>query len=156
MSVSLELLGEATAEVRGAVEIGLTEHAVAAGAPTRDVRALSVIARDSSSKMVGALLGRTVWGWLHVKELWVDESHRHKGIGRKLMAAAEQVAIERGCHGSYLDTFDFQSVPFYRQLGYSTMGTLEDFPLGHTRFFLHKRLKSLAPPNNSLERSRDP
>jgi len=141
MSFSLEVLGEVTAEIRDAVEVGLTEHALAAGAPTRDVRALSVIARDSASNVVGALLGRTVWGWLQVKELWVDESHRRKGIGRRLMAAAEQVAIERGCHGVYLDTFDFQAAPFYRRLGYSSIGSLEDFPLGHTRFFLQKRLK---------------
>jgi hypothetical protein len=56
------------------------------------------------------------------------------------MLSAEKAALERGCNGCYLDTFDFQAVPFYSRLGYSTIGTLRNFPAGHTRFFMEKRL----------------
>ena len=56
------------------------------------------------------------------------------------MEAAEAAAISRACHASYLDTFDFQAVPFYQNRGYSIIGALENFPIGHTRFFLEKRL----------------
>lgn len=139
MTFSLELVGEAPAVIRVAVESGLAEHARISGVPSREVLPLSVIARDGNSQVTGALLGRTVWGWLHVSELWVSELHRHRGIGRSLMLAAEAVAVQRRCHACDLDTFDFQAVAFYQKLGYSIIGALEDFPLGHTRFFLQKR-----------------
>jgi ribosomal protein S18 acetylase RimI-like enzyme len=142
--VALELLDEVPAEVRGAAEAGLAAHAQAAGVSSREVMPLCVIARASDSSVIGALAARTVWGWLHISELWVDESHRNAGIGRNLMRMAESAAVKRGCHGCYLDTFDFQAVDFYRRLGYSILGTLEDFPIGHRRYFLQKRLPGTA------------
>jgi hypothetical protein len=54
------------------------------------------------------------------------------------MARAEEEAIRRGCCHAYLDTFDFQAPGFYRKLGYSEWGVLEDFPPGHQRIFLKK------------------
>lgn len=40
----------------------------------------------------------------------------------------------------YLDTFDFQARPFYERHGYEVFGTLDDYPPGHSRFFLRKDL----------------
>jgi hypothetical protein len=49
-------------------------------------------------------------------------------------------AIRRGCRGAYLDTFSYQARPFYEKLGYAVFGTLDDYPPGHQRFFMRKRL----------------
>jgi ribosomal protein S18 acetylase RimI-like enzyme len=147
MRISLEVLGEASDELRKIVETGLADHNTSSNVPPRDVRPLSVVARSDGTSVVGAVLGRTVWGWLHVSELWVAERYRRKGIGRSLMTAAERAAVERGCHAAYLDTFDFQGVSFYELLGYSRIGALENFPSGHTRFFLQKRLMTPVRPD---------
>jgi hypothetical protein len=56
------------------------------------------------------------------------------------MTAIEQLAIERGCLHSYLDTFSFQARPLYEQLGYKVFGTLENHPKGHSHYFLKKIL----------------
>lgn len=61
---SLEIGTDVPAEIRAAVESGLAQHAHSAGAPTRDVLPLSAIARDADSRVIGALIARTVWGWL--------------------------------------------------------------------------------------------
>ncbi len=152
MRVSLEVLGEASDELRKIVEIGLADHNTSSKVPPRDVRHLSVVARSDGTSVMGALLGRTVWGWLHISELWVAERYRRRGIGHSLMTAAERAAVERGCHAAYLDTFDFQAVSFYERLGYATVGALEDCPVGHTRFFLQKRFTTPVRPNKPLER----
>jgi ribosomal protein S18 acetylase RimI-like enzyme len=152
MRISLEVLGEASDELRRIVEIGLADHTSSSNVPPRVVRPLSVVARSDGTAVMGALLGRTVWGWLHIQELWVAEGYRRQGIGRRLMTAAETAAIQGGCSAAYLDTFDFQALSFYEVLGYSTMGVLEHFPFGHTRFFLQKRLITPVQPKEPLER----
>jgi hypothetical protein len=37
-----------------------------------------------------------------------------------------------------LDTYSFQARGFYERLGYAVFGTLDDYPPGQSRIFLHK------------------
>ncbi len=73
--------------------------------------------------------------------LWVADVVRGQGHGGRLLAAAEAYALERGCIGVFLDTFSFQARPFYERNGYGVFATLADYPPGHERCFLRKRLK---------------
>ncbi|MDB6122742.1 MAG: family N-acetyltransferase [Pedosphaera sp.] len=101
-------------------------------------RDLVVLSR-LGGELVGGLIGYTHWDWLFVKQLWVAEAVRRTGVGSSLMRAAEDEARVRGCLHAHCDTFDFQALPFYQRLGYSVFGRLDDYPAGHTRYFLHKR-----------------
>lgn len=98
-----------------------------------------VIVSRHSDQIVGSVLAYTHWNWLFVKHLWVAEAYRKLGLGRNLMQAAEREAVSRGCIHAHLDTFDFQARPFYEKLGYQMFGQLQDYPTGHTRYFLCKR-----------------
>jgi hypothetical protein len=53
---------------------------------------------------------------------------------------AEAEAVRRGCHGAQLDTYSFQAQGFYEKLGYAVFGIVEDYPSGHSRIYLSKRL----------------
>jgi hypothetical protein len=44
---------------------------------------LSVIVRNENGEIIGGLLGRTYWGWLHINTIWVEKHFRQKGIGEK-------------------------------------------------------------------------
>ena len=101
-------------------------------------RDLTVLSRHDG-EIVGGLLGYTAWNWLFVKQLWVADAFRRRGLGRSLMRAAEHEARSRGCLHAHCDTFDFQALPFYQKLGYHIFGQLDDYPVGHTRYFLQKR-----------------
>lgn len=90
--------------------------------------------------LVGGLIGATVWQWLAVRLLWVDPAHRGAGHGRRLLAAAEAEARERGCQHARLNTFSFQAAGFYERCGYRQVLALEDFPHGHQRLFYVKSL----------------
>jgi GNAT superfamily N-acetyltransferase len=110
-----------------------------------DGRALVIGVRDhdageAEAPVIGGLWGSTSYGYLHIDMLIVPESLRGTGLGTQLMQQAEEEAIRRGCHGSYLDTFDFQARGFYERLGYKVFGALEETPPGHTRYFLRKSL----------------
>lgn len=101
---------------------------------------LSIFVRNENGDIVGGLTGETYWNWLFVENLAIDESVRKSGIGTKLLKAAEEEAVKRGCHASYLDTFSFQARPFYEKQGYKLFGQLDEFPPGHARYFFWKKL----------------
>jgi GNAT superfamily N-acetyltransferase len=111
---------------------------------TQDYRLLAVLLRDTAGEVVGGLWGNTAYGWLFVELLFVPEALRGRRIGTDLMQRAEAEARSRGCHGAWLDTFQFQARGFYERNGYSCFGELEDFPRGHARYFMKKSLSGDA------------
>jgi GNAT superfamily N-acetyltransferase len=96
-------------------------------------RLLMIPIRDDAGVVVGRFWGRTLFQWLHVEMLFVPEPLRGLGVGSALMASAEAHARARGCRGAHVETFSFQAAPFYRKLGFSVFGVLEDSPPGHSR-----------------------
>jgi ribosomal protein S18 acetylase RimI-like enzyme len=139
MSVQIESELARTAETLATVQAGLRQYN-SSYVPREEYVDLTIVARDDRGEVVGAVLGETGRGWLHVDVVWVDERFRRQRIGSQLIEAAEAEAIRRGCHGAYLDTFSYQAKPFYEKLGYSVFGTLDDYPRGHQRFYMRKRL----------------
>jgi ribosomal protein S18 acetylase RimI-like enzyme len=91
-------------------------------------------------QVVGGLVGQTHWDWFFVHLLFVKEELRGRGYGHRLLTLAEEEARQRGARSVYLDTFSFQAPAFYEKHGYEVFGVLEDFPLGHQRYFLRKKL----------------
>lgn len=52
-------------------------------------------------------------------ELAVDEAHRRRGVGRALVAALRDLAVERGCYGMWVATDDdnVAAIRTYRSAG---------------------------------------
>jgi GNAT superfamily N-acetyltransferase len=94
---------------------------------------------------MGAALGESGRGWLHVSLVWVDEPFLRQQIGTRLLDAIEDEARRRGCRAAYLDTFSYQARPFYEARGYAVFGALDDYPMGRQRFFMRKALSTHAP-----------
>lgn len=103
-----------------------------------DVQPLAVEARGPAGDLLGGVSGRTVYQHFLIEVLWVAESERGSGLGRALMARAEDEARRRGCVGAQVDTLSFQAPGFYQKLGFSVIGEVPNFPPGHTRYFLFK------------------
>ena len=101
---------------------------------------LCFVLRASDQKIVGGLIGATYWNWLYIDLLFVKEELRGRGYGHRLLEMAEDEARNRGAKNVYLDTFSFQAPDFYTGHGYQVFGELQNFPTGHQRFFLTKRL----------------
>ena len=94
----------------------------------------------SDNDLIGGLVAETFMRWLSIDGLWVDEAHRGHGRATALLEEAEQEARRRGATDCVLDTFSFQAPGFYRKRGYVEFGRLEDFPAGHHRHYMTKRL----------------
>jgi GNAT superfamily N-acetyltransferase len=72
--------------------------------------------------------------------MWIKEEFRGHGYGQRLLELAEEKARELGARNAYLDTFSFQALDFYKKFGYQVFGELNDFPVGHQRYYLTKQL----------------
>lgn len=92
-------------------------------------------------QVLGGAYGDTHYGWLYLSLLWVVEELRGLGWGRSLLEHCEAEAAARGCHGAWVDTYEFQAPTFYEQLGYREFGRLDEFPPSSARLFFWKPLR---------------
>jgi GNAT superfamily N-acetyltransferase len=108
-------------------------------------RPLAVLLTDPrSGEIVGGLWGSTGWGYLYTDLLFIPEPLRQLRLGSKLILMAEEEAVRRGCHGAWVDTYDFQARGFYERLGYTVFGTLDGPPPIYPRFFMKKKLSKAS------------
>jgi GNAT superfamily N-acetyltransferase len=99
-----------------------------------------VEARSPRGKLLGGLQGMVYYEWLFIAYFWLSHDIRRGGLGKRMIDAAERHAEDLGCHGVWLDTFSWQARPFYEKQGYRLFGSLPDYPTGHARYFMTKRL----------------
>jgi GNAT superfamily N-acetyltransferase len=101
---------------------------------------LDVYVRDADGQVVGGLVGEFAFGWLVIRVLWLEASLRRRGIGTRILASAENAAIENGCHAAILDTMSFQAPAFYEKHGYVRVGVVDGYPGGAQQIFMRKEL----------------
>ena len=103
---------------------------------------LAVFVRDAAGHVVGGLLGHAKWRWVYVAKLWLPDGLRGLGVGTRVMRAIEEYARANDCLGIYLDTFEYQALPFYEKLGYAQFGVLDGYPPGYRQFHLFKTMRN--------------
>ena len=91
-------------------------------------------------RIVAGICGNTWGGTCELRQFWVHESQRHRGLGTKLFEAAEQEARRRGCTQIVLMTFSFQAPAFYERHGFEVIAVIDNHPHGHQNFLMRKRL----------------
>ena len=78
---------------------------------------ISLTARNEEGLLVGVLFGLTDFAyWLYVTDLGVDRNYERRGIGRRLMKEAHEIAGGEKDIAVYLIAND-KAVPFYEKCG---------------------------------------
>jgi ribosomal protein S18 acetylase RimI-like enzyme len=144
MTLRIERTFTPTAEDREAILAPLRSYNVSQAGDGASKLVAWLVRDEYSTEIVGGLYGRLFYRWLYIELLSVPEQARGQGMGSELMRAAETLAREEDCIGIWLDTFDFQAPEFYRRLGFTECGQIDDYPPGHKRFFFQKRLTESA------------
>lgn len=139
MTLRIEMTQEPSPEDREAILAPLRAYNFAQAGDGKS-ELLALLVRDDNDVILGGLYGRFFFQWLFIELLSVPDEARGQGMGSQLMKMAEDLARDKGCVGIWLDTFDFQAPQFYQKLGFSEVGQIADYPPGHRRFFLQKRL----------------
>lgn len=105
------------------------------------IKEIALFIKNDEGNRVAGLLAITWGNWMHIHSLWVDETLRRTGYGSRMLQAAEQEALIRGCQRVCVDTFSFQAREFYEKQGYRLQMTLEQIPLHHRQHYLVKYLE---------------
>jgi len=78
---------------------------------------ISLVARNAEGAIVGVLFGLTDYAyWLYVTDLGVDRAWVRRGVGRRLMKAAHEIAGGEKDIAVYLIANE-RAIPFYEKLG---------------------------------------
>ncbi|WBV42169.1 N-acetyltransferase [Pseudoroseomonas cervicalis] len=137
-----EFIADNAGPEAASVRAGLAAHRAAA-LPARPDSAggppVSLVWRDAGGRIRAGLIGDVTLDWLFIDKFWVDETLRGQGIGRRMLAAAEERARALGAVGAHLYTSSFQAPDFYRARGYAEIGRLRGRPAGHDRLWFAKR-----------------
>jgi GNAT superfamily N-acetyltransferase len=105
---------------------------------------LAVFARDDEV-VVGGVHGWTWGGCCELVTLWVSEPRRGQGLGRSLLARAEEAAASRGCGQVVVFTHDVQAPSLFLHAGYELVGEVDGYPAGGAAYWFRKRLDRRAP-----------
>jgi GNAT superfamily N-acetyltransferase len=118
-------------EVNAAVSAGLKAYNDRFLPSPRERKPLAISLTDDGGRIIGGLIGQIQLDWLYVELLWIDESLKGQGYGKRLLEEAErQVRAFGGTH-IHLWTWSFQAPDFYRAMGFEEWGRLKDHPSGH-------------------------
>lgn len=107
--------------------------------PNETIKVVLGVDTDTGERVAG-LSAEIYYNVMAIDLLWVDESVRGKGLGKRLIDQAERIARHSGCTMIHLDTFDFQAPRFYEKLGFERWGVLGPFPNGHQRYYYRKMI----------------
>ncbi|HAT4455398.1 TPA: GNAT family N-acetyltransferase [Legionella pneumophila] len=94
--------------------------------------------RDADNSIVGGCSGGTLYGGLHIDNLWVSEQMRHQGWGTKLMQAALKYGSKKGCAFATVNTMDWEAIEFYKKLGFKLEFERHGFQKNSVFYFLRK------------------
>jgi GNAT superfamily N-acetyltransferase len=139
---SLTLIDDPDEQAQAVIRRGLSEYNLGQ-AGYSDACPLAVLVSDPESReTIGGLLGRTSMGLLFIDLFFLPDSLRGHGVGSRVIRAAEDEALRRGCTRAVLFTVTFQAPGFYEREGYQVLGRIECDPPGHTRICMTKKLGS--------------
>ena len=125
-------------EVKAAVSAGLSRYNDRFLPVPRDRFPLALSVRDEAGVVVGGLIGELRMDYLHVDLLWIDESQRGTGVGKRLLDMAEAEARKFGATHMHLSTWSFQAPDFYRAMGFTEFGRIKDHPAGFDNHYFVK------------------
>ncbi len=96
--------------------------------------------RDAANKIIAGCNGFVIYGSIYTDQLWVDQKHRKKDWGRKLMEKVQAYGKEQDCGQTVVSTMDFQAPSFYKKLGYHIDFTRENCEKGSCCYYLSKSI----------------
>lgn len=78
----------------------------------------ALILYDDKIEVIGVLDAFCSYSSIHIKDMWIHESHRNKGYGQKLLFELENRFKNKGLHNINTVSCAFQAPDFYKKCGF--------------------------------------
>ena len=113
----------------------------------------TILKYEDAGQLIGCVYLETKGDSLYLGMLTVSPDAQAGGIGKQLMAAAEQVARDRNCRAMTMTVIPqrHELIAFYERRGYRPTGETEPFPMDDPRFGLPKQPLSFIVMEKPLE-----
>ena len=117
--------------------------------------------KTQAGQVIAGLSGDILGDLCGIHLLWVEDAHRQKGIGEKIIKELEKYVLSKKCKIIQLDTTEFQAKDFYSKHGYLTTAILDKGFMGYSQYIMRKILfdsKAEASASKILDelKSREP
>jgi putative acetyltransferase len=101
---------------------------------------LFAVARDTTGAALGCAAVVVTPTYGEIKRMYVRPAARGQGLARKLIAALEEQATQRGCRTFMLETGPTQpeALALYERMGYKYRGAFGDYPDDPLSVFMQK------------------
>ncbi len=96
------------------------------GVPKNNFMRFYLVA-DEDGQMIGFVSGLKEHKWLFLTDMWVEKTHRGKGIGSYLLKCFEEKIQKEGIQHIYLWTYGPSNPKFYEKNGYYQFALFEDY-----------------------------
>ncbi len=100
----------------------------------------SRVVKDDSGEIIAGIAGWTWAGACEITLLWVHENLRNRGIGKRLLEAAEEEARSKKCSAILVRSYSFQAPQFYERHGFHPEHIMDNFPQGFQYYILTKKI----------------
>ena len=110
---------------------------------------LAIFVRSEAGAILAGIYASTWGGCAELQHLWVDETQRGRGLGARLIDAAEAEAARRGCRQVVLFTHAANTGSGGRRWtrrGYELVGRVDDYPIGDAALWYRKALTPSPSP----------
>ena len=101
---------------------------------------IGIYYEDDQGRKLAGLTGSAYGNWFSIDFLFVSDSLRGQGIGKKILLAAEEEARNKGCKFAFVNTNAFQAPAFYEKAGYQCVFTLKEFTCHGAKYYYTKTL----------------
>jgi ribosomal protein S18 acetylase RimI-like enzyme len=105
-----------------------------------DGQGLGFVILDDAGRLLGVAAGYTWAGISELKQMWIDEESRGRGLARALLDAFVDEARMRGVERIWVSSYDFQAPEMYEKVGFKRMAEFQGWPTGHSNVVLCKTL----------------
>jgi ribosomal protein S18 acetylase RimI-like enzyme len=105
-----------TEALKGSMQEHFRQHAAIVGYDYKREE-IAFLAMDNQV-CVGAVVGESILGALHIQYLFVEEQYRGSGLGTKLMNKAIAYSSEKQYPFIFLSTIYPEALNFYKKMGF--------------------------------------
>lgn len=105
-----------------------------------DAHGLAFVIRGETGRIIGVAAGYSWAGVAALKQMWIDEPYRGRGLAQDLLNAFVGEAARRGVRRIWVASHDFQAPGFYEKAGFQRVAEFAGWPEGHSNIILCKTL----------------